>query len=231
MKNEISIMIELQHYWDNVVKSESEIDRCNKSIKTWENRLKDITLKVSDTDAKEKKIKLNLKKNELDLDEIDIKVKKVEERKSQLKSEREIDAQNNELIRLNDTKEKLEGTILELMEDLEKLDLKLIELKTEFTESNKQINEDISGLNKKIIENKKESDLFKNNFNELLASLPPVNKSRFLKLISSKDGVAIAKLNGEICSRCNFQVPTSIAVSASSQKKIETCTNCGRFIY
>jgi predicted nucleic acid-binding Zn-ribbon protein len=231
MNNDISIMIELQHFWDNVIKSESEVDRCKKSIKTWEVRLKDITVKVTDTDSKVKNLKLTLKKNELDLDEIDLKIKKTEERKNQLKSEREIEAQNNEIIRLNDTKDKLEGTILDLLDNLEKLEQNLEGLKTEYTESNKQIKDDIEGLNKKIVENQSDSECFKNKFNELLLSLSPVNKSRFSKLISSKDGVAIAKLNGETCSRCNFQVPSSIAASALSQKNIETCTNCGRFIY
>jgi len=224
-------MIELQHYWDTVMQTDSEIDRCKKSIKTWENRLKEITVKVSETETKVKSLKINLKKNELDLDEIDLKIKKIEERKNQLKSEREIEAQNHELINLNETKDKLEGTIIEFLDNLEKFEKKLNELQNEFMESDKQIKEDVEGLNKKITINQQESDLFKNKFNELLTSLSPVNKSRFSKLISSKDGVAIAKLNGETCSRCNFQVPSAIAVSASNQKNIETCTNCGRFIY
>ncbi|HPS85382.1 MAG TPA: hypothetical protein PLY36_01485 [Spirochaetota bacterium] len=231
MKNEISIMIELQHYWDNVTKSESEIDRCRKSIKTWESRLNDISVKVSGTEAKVKTLKINLRKNELDLEEIDSKIKKVEQRKNQLKSEREIEAQNNELIILNDSKDKLEGVILEFMDNLEKAEQNLNDYKNEFTESDKQIKTDIEGLNIKIKNYQAESDLFKNKFNDLLPSLSPVNKSRFSKLISSKDGVAIAKLNGETCTRCNFQVPAAIAVSAAGQKSIEVCTNCGRFIY
>lgn len=231
MKNEISIMIELQHYWDNVMNSESEIERCNKSIKTWEIRLKDITVKTSDTETKVKSLKMNLKKNELDLEEIDSKIKKIEQRIDQLKSEREIDAQNHELVILNDAKDKLEGIILELMDSLENMDQKLNECKNELLESDKQIKSDIQALNTKISEFRAESDLFKSKFNDLLPSLSPVNKSRFSKLISSKDGVAITKLNGETCSRCNFQIPSSIALSATNQKNIETCTNCGRFIY
>jgi len=231
MKNEISIMIELQHYWDNVIKSESEIERCKKSIKTWESRLKDISVNTADTETKVKSLKMNLKKNELDLEEIDSKIKKIEQRINQLKSEREIDAQNNELIILNDAKDKLEGTILEFMDNLETMEEKLSDYKRELSDSEKQTKTDIEGLNIKIGEYQAESDLFKNKYNDLLPSLSPVNKSRFSKLISSKDGVAIAKLNGETCTRCNFQVPAAIAVSASSQKNIETCTNCGRFIY
>ncbi len=231
MKNEISIMIELQHFWDNVLKCDSEIERCKKSINTWENRLKEIALKVANTESAVKTLKMNLKKNELDLDETDTKIKKVEERKNKLKSEREIEAQNNELIILNDNKDKLEGTVLEFLDKLEISENKLVELKNQLSESDKQTREDIEGLNRKITDNQKESDIFKNKYNELLTTLDPQSRSRFSKLISSKDGVAITRLNGETCSRCNFQIPSSIALSATSGKSIETCTNCGRFIY
>jgi len=231
MKNEISIMIELQHYWDNVLVSETEIDRCKKSIKTWETRLNEISAKLSNAEIKLKSLKIDLKKRELDLEEIDIKIKKTEQRITQLKSEREIDAQNNELILLSDAKDTLEGTILELLDKVEIIESKHHEYKNEFEESDKQIKSDIEGLNKKIDDYKSEAEIFKNKYNDLLPSLSPVNKSRFSKLISSKDGVAITKLNGETCSRCNFQIPSSIALSATSQKNIEVCTNCGRFVY
>ena len=62
MKSELSIMIELQHFWDNVVKSESEMERCRKSIKIWESRLNELSLKLSGSEIKIKNLKLNLKK-------------------------------------------------------------------------------------------------------------------------------------------------------------------------
>ena len=231
MKSELSIMIELQHFWDNVVKSESEMERCRKSIKIWESRLNELSLKLSGSEIKIKNLKLNLKKKETDLEEIDLKIKKTELRKNQLKSEREIEAQNNELMIQIENKNILETTILELLDSLESNEHEFENLKNEFSNSDIQIKQDIEGLNKKISDYQKESIANKNKYNELLTSLSPENRSRFSKLISSKDGVAITKLNGETCGRCNFQMPSSIAVSASSQKKIETCTNCGRFIY
>lgn len=231
MNSEISIMIELQHYWDNVMKSESEIERCRKSIKTWESRLKDIALKTAGSESRVKSLKMNLKRHELDLEETDSKIKKIEQRINQLKSEREVEAQNNELILLNGSKGRLEGAILDFMDNLESEEKKFFEYKNELTESEAQTKNDIESLNIKILKSQDESEHFKSKFNDLINNLSPANKSRFSKLISSKDGVALAKLNGETCSRCNFQVPSSVASSAASGKSIETCTNCGRFIY
>lgn len=231
MNNEIGIMIELQHFWDIVMKCELEIERSRKSIKTWESRLKELSIKLTSTDNHVKSLKLDLKKNELALEEADEKKKKLEQRLNQLKSEREIEAQNHEISVTNETKDKLESVILEILDHLERSEADLAILKSEFSESDEQIKNDIDSLNKKISDSAKEADVYRGKFDNLITSLSPSSKSRFSKLISSKDGVAIAKLNGEICSRCNFQIPSSLAVSASSGNRIEICTNCGRFIY
>ncbi len=231
MNNEIAVMIELQHYWDNVMKCEAEILRLNKSIATWEQRLKDIKLQVSKKDSDIRDLKLKIKKNELDLEEVETKSEKTEQRKNQLKSEREIDAQNNELILLHERKGKIEDSLIEMLDILDKVENELIMLKKEKDETETQVAIDLKQLNARIDEKKNESGEFRGKFDHAVISLSPQIKSKFLKLISSKDGIAIASLSGDTCSHCNFKVPSAIAASASGRKSIETCTNCGRFIY
>lgn len=231
MNSEIGIMIELQHFWNTIMKCESEIERSRKSIKTWENRIEELFSELTSAENNVKKIKLNLKKNELALEEADEKKKKLEKRLNQLKSEREIEALNHEINVTNEIRDKLESDILEILDLLERGEVDLEDLKNEYFESYEQTKTDIASLQKKITDRIKEADIYREKFNNLLISLSSINKSRFSKLINSKDGIAIAKLNGEICSRCNFQIPSSIAVLAASGNSIETCTNCGRFIY
>ena len=71
--------------------------------------------------------------------------------------------------------------------------------------------------------NQQEFDL---KINELDKSLKP----KFMKLINSK-GTAISEINDEICSGCNFKIPSSLAVDAAKDDKVSACSNCGRFIY
>lgn len=231
MINEIGIMIELQHYWDNVMRCDMEIQRFNRSINTWEKSLNDLTLKLNKKDTELKDLKLQLKKNELDLEEIESKSLKIEQRKNQLKSEREIEAQNNELILLHERKDKLENIIIEMIEKVDISEKEIIQLKNEKDGTTVQVNSDITLLKNKISEQTLESEKFRKQFEDQISSLSPQIKSKFIKLTGSKDGVAIAKLNGDTCSHCNFKVPSALAVSASGRKSIETCTNCGRFIY
>lgn len=231
MNNEINTMIELQHYWDIVMQKEAEIERHKKSIQVWGKRLSDLKDSLNKKDNLLKNTKLKLKQSELNLEEIDAKIARIEQRKNSIKSERELDAQNNELRNLKEEKDSLEGTVLELMDQIENFESEIAALRKEFDESSVQTDEDIRSLKDKIVKCESEAGGNRLKFNELINNLEPSAKTRFSKLINSKDGIAIAKLNGEICSHCNFQVPSAVATSAAKRESLNTCTNCGRFIY
>lgn len=231
MNNEINSMIELQHFWDIVMQNEAEIERFKKSIQVWEKRLNDLNNSLNQVENLLKNTRLKSKQAELSLEELSAKIIRIEQRKDNIKSERELEAQNNELNKLKNEKDVLESSVLELMEQIDSLESQVENLKKELDESAARTEIDIRSLKDKITKCNEEIDVNKSQFNELLNNLSPSTKTRFSKLINSKDGIAIAKLNGEICSRCNFQIPSSIAVATVKRESLNTCTNCGRFIY
>lgn len=212
------------------MKADVEADRSRKSVKTWESRLKDSVGDVATRSEKLKQSKLSLKKSELTLDEIETKIEKLEQRRDSLKSEREVDAQNKELGRLKEEKDVLEVEILEMFDVIDGSEAELNKLKSELEESKITVASDVSNLNEKIVKLEAESNENRESFDKISDTLSSQHRSRFLKLIKSKDGIAVAALNGEICSHCNFIVPSSIALSVKSGE-LHTCTNCGRFIY
>ncbi len=231
MNNEINIMIELQHYWNLVMQKEAELERHKKSIQLWDKRLADLKETVIKKENILKNARLKSKQSELKLEDIDVRIKKIEQRKDSLKSEREIEAQNNELKRLKEEKDLLESTVLEIMEQIDDAESELKSLGAELSETVKQTEEDITLLKSKITKDANDAQENRNKFNEMLNELSPAVKTRFAKLINSKDGIGIAALNGEICSHCNFQVPSAIVASTVKRESLNTCTNCGRFIY
>lgn len=231
MNSDISLMIELQHHWDSVMKHEAEKSRAEKSINTWETHLKNDRSLVEKKEKIFSAIQKQLKEREGALADIESRLKKAEQRKDLLKSGREVEAHENEIIRLENEKEKIELVVLDLMEQSETSGTELEALNRKLEETVKQTGTDVAALKKKIDIIDNEISDIKNKFDLLSGSLSPQIRSRFLKIIHSKDGVAIAKLNGEICSHCNFQVPSSLATAVSKNQSAEICTNCGRFIY
>ncbi|HOK01357.1 MAG TPA: C4-type zinc ribbon domain-containing protein [Spirochaetota bacterium] len=231
MNEEIKIMIELQHYWDNVMLCESEISRFNKSIQIWNKNREDLKNELQKKEALIKSQKLKSKEAESTLKEIEEKIKKLQLKKDSLKSEREIEAYQKELEKISADKDNCENFVLELMDRIDSLEDEISQLKIEWDETDKQVSNDIELIKSKIFLEEKKLAESKESFYALVEKLSPQSKTRFLKLIGSKDGKAIAKLNGEICGHCNFQIPSSLAAEVAKGEKIVSCTNCGRFIY
>lgn len=223
-------MLELQDLWDSVMKLEAETERSRKSIKTWEARNRDLASDTAKAETEYRDITLKIKQDELELTSIESKIEKSESRRNMLKSERELDALDSELAKLKADRDSLETAVFTMMEKADGLKSNLDSLKGDLAESNIQSAKDIEGLNKKIVTRTGEAEAVRQKFNVLKESLSPAVKSRFEKLINSKDGIAIAKLNGETCTHCNFLVPSSVA-SGLQKNAYATCTNCGRFLY
>lgn len=223
-------MLDLQDLWNSVMKLEAEAERSRKSITLWESRHRELAAETAKAENDYKNINLKIKQEELDLTSIESKIEKSEIRRNMLKSERELEALDSELSRLREDRDSLETSVFTMMEKSDELKIRLDELKAQLNESQVQTAKDIEGLKNKITALTGEALTAKKKFSELRESLSPAVKSRFEKLIGSKDGIAIAKLNGETCTHCNCLVPSSVA-SELQKNSYATCTNCGRFLY
>ncbi len=230
MNNDRNIMLDLQDLWNSVMKLEAEAERSRKSIALWESRNRELAAETAKAENDYKNINLKIKQEELDLTSIESRIEKSETRRNMLKSERELEALDSELSRLREDRDSRETSVFTMMEKSDELKTRLDELKVELAESEVQTARDIESLKQKIVTLTGESQAARKNFSELRESLSPAVKSRFEKLIVSKDGIAIAKLNGETCTHCNCLVPSSVA-SGLQKNSYATCTNCGRFLY
>jgi predicted nucleic acid-binding Zn-ribbon protein len=231
MNKDINIMIQLQKIWDIVLKEQEVIERSEKSINFWKKNLSEKKAEVEKYEGLLRDLKKSLKENETDLAQLEAHLAKTGERLKLVKSEKELEAQKHEYDKIEGDKDVKEESLINLMDELDANENKFETLKTELKESEKQVSEDTDELERKIKSAKSNIDENQNEFNAILENLSPEYRSRFQKLISSKNGKGIGEVNGEICSSCNFQIPASLAEESASDEKAVSCTNCGRFIY
>jgi len=231
MNKDIKIMIELQRYWGNILQADAEIDRCNKNITLWEKELTDKNGVLLKLNEEIKLLKNSIKQNELDLTEIDNRIKKLEERRLILKTEREVEALNHELEKFKTEGGDIEEILIGLMDDLDSKSDDSSNKQNELDEMNVQVESDIEKIKSKITGFQKDISDNQSRYDEMLPALSNVVKSRFEKMLKSKGGKGIGEVNGEICGSCNFQIPSSLAAEASHDDKLVVCSNCGRYIY
>jgi len=231
MNTDITIMIELQEFWNKILEFQKSIARLKKTILFWERELSDFKKKVAAISDNITLNKMELKKYELELSATDDKLKKLYLRKDEVKNEREIKALEMEISDAENSKNTLEDKILSKIDEIEQFEKNFISMGDELVNKEKQvsddlikINEEIELMNKKIKKNEAE-------FNSLYGSLSTAVSQKFMKLLNSKEGKAISLINGEICTGCNFKLPPSVSIDAMNKEKLVSCTNCGRFIY
>ncbi len=231
MNSDIKIMVELQRYWQNILGAKKEIERNEKNLSLWQEKFEKLKKKVEVIGGEVKALKQDIKKSELELETVDERVKKLEERRNLLKTEKELDALDNELKKAKDEDSEIESSLIELMDNLESKETEFEAAERESGEVSDQLEKDSVIIQNKIRD--EEDTISKNQslYDQLLLQLGAGVKSKFTKLLSSKNGIAIGSIEGEICGSCNFQIPSHLAIEASTNESIVNCTNCGRFLY
>ena len=231
MNKDINIMIELQRYWDVILSQKTEIERAKKNILYWQNENSEKQTKAKQAMDYGKALALKIKENETTLDSLDSKIKKLEEKRLLLKSEKELNSLESELQTLRDEKSTLEDKLIEFIDKQEDIENKVNKWQEVAAESENQVQKDIQLINDKIKSHEAEISQYEGKFDLLFESLSQTCKSKFKKLLSSKEGRGIAELEGVICGSCRFSIPEYLAREAADANSIINCPNCGRFIY
>jgi predicted nucleic acid-binding Zn-ribbon protein len=63
------------------------------------------------------------------------------------------------------------------------------------------------------------------------AELPPDVLGQYEKLLASREGQALAELEGRVCQGCYVSVPNNIYVRLARQTELVYCPSCGRILY
>jgi len=231
MNKDVKIMIELQRYWDVILSQKNEIERAKKSILHWQSENSEKQAKAKQAVDYNKAIALKIKEQETILASTDSKIQKLEEKRLLLKSEKELKSLENELQTLRNEKSNLEDKLIEYIDKQEDIENKTNKWQKVSAEFEEQVQKDTQHINDKIKSYEEEISKQEEKFNLLFESLSTAYKSKFKKLLSSKEGKGIIELEGDICGCCRCSVPAHIVKEASEGNAIVNCPNCMRFIY
>jgi predicted nucleic acid-binding Zn-ribbon protein len=231
MNKDVKIMIELQRYWKKMLEEKKKIESNQRAADFWKKELADLDREIASLHNNLQNEKNELKKKELDLAALDEKTKKLEEKRLLVHTEKELAAIDRELNAVGDAKPELEDSILELIDHIDVEESRLAGLSEKRPGMGNKVDSDIASLAGESDVARSIIDQNQKKFDELVGSLNPQFQGKFTKLLGSKNGMAIAELDGVVCTGCNFKVPASVVIEASRDDKTVNCTNCGRYIY
>ncbi|MCM8774326.1 MAG: C4-type zinc ribbon domain-containing protein [Candidatus Omnitrophica bacterium] len=232
IKEEIRKLIQLQELDSHIysltnrkdVEIPIEIDRLKKSLEG-----KGFTLTTFE--EKVKKLYAERKDKELDLATKEENIRKAQSQLYQLKTNKEYKAKLLEIESLKADVSKIEDSVIRFLEELDRADKELKEIKNKFSEEEKLFKEKES----KLIEEQKKLEIEIKSLQEKKAKLScDVNKdvlAVYEKLIRTRGGIAIVPVEDENCGACHIRVTAQKINEIKMYKELVFCEACVRILW
>jgi len=178
-----------------------------------------------------KHLKLGVKEKELELGKKESEINKLDGQLAQVKTNKEYSTMLQEIASIKADKGILEEKILADWDNVEKLNIDRNHEKTLLSEYEQEVNRQ-----KKVLEEdgKQAEEKIKSMKNERKIILEPVTKEvkdLYEKILSKREGIALAKIDGENCSGCQFALRPQIINEARMLETITLCERCTRILY
>ena len=169
------------------------------------------------------------KENQLEM-EIE-KIKKAKQKLNEVKTNKEYQAALKEIEILEETKDEMEISILQMLEDIDSLKTDFIKGEEEFKKRNnllikekQELLEKINMLDTQIAETKK-------NRERVIKEIEPELEDMYEFLKQRKDGPVIVQAVRETCLGCNMHIPPQLFNEVIKNERIITCPNCHCILY
>lgn len=178
-----------------------------------------------------KKAQLKQKEKEGELAQKEAQVKKLDGQLAQLKTNKEytlmqqeiasLKADNSlieeEIIKLIDQVEAAEEEVKKEKERLKQIEKGFVEKEGEISQKEKAIADSFDGLKKKR--------------EEIILQVAPEVKGLYDAIVQKKQGLALVKVNGEICGACQLQLRAQLLNEIRMAQALVMCENCSRILY
>jgi len=169
------------------------------------------------------KVKLEEKKLQLLVADI----KKIQDKLYRVKTPKEMIAVQNELDVLAEKKKDMEEKVFELMMEKEEQEEKIKKKKEEINNQQNLIEEQKKKMDKEISEIKVKINNNIKKRKELAKELPPKIFNLYNQKLMKKNGLALIKIQDDICNACRLDVPRNVMIDVRKYLLTE-CPNCGR---
>jgi predicted nucleic acid-binding Zn-ribbon protein len=148
-----------------------------------------------------------------------------------IRNPREVEHMQAELEELRRRKDHLEDRMLELMLRIEDGEHRLKEMEEQLKEQQEtlQILRERATEMKAKLEQEREALLKERE--RLRAMLPAEVLARYDRLKERLGGVAVAKIEGNLCGGCRITVTAEVWRALRDPDGLPTCENCGRFLF
>ena len=231
MDEQLQLLVDLQKLDTNILAFRRKIVSMPSHIAAEEASYKE-ALKAFET-IRQQQLSLEKKKKdkERQVDDVSEKIKKLRARSSEIKTNKEYQANLKEIEAFESEIRSIEDDVLSVMEALETVsknadteNARLAAVKTKTDSLNKEREAEI-----RLVEQELQSVIEQRN--SLASKVDPELYTRYINLLRASRGLAVAEVIKEICQGCNMNVPPQLFVEIKSSGTLFQCPQCRRILY
>jgi predicted nucleic acid-binding Zn-ribbon protein len=231
VNEQLRLLVELQKLDTGILELHYKIDKLPASIAASEGPLK--KAEVSFEAVKQSCAALEKKKKEREsaIDDIGQKIKKLAQRTSEIKNNKEYQAHLKEIQKAEKDLKSAEDDLLDAIESLEK-SAKLL------TSEQARVSGERSKLEAIRVELEQTAAVEKQGLKNLKADrkkfiekIDPDIYERYMATMKSGRGLAVVEARNEVCQGCNLHIPPQMFVELKKNDEITLCPQCRRILY
>ncbi len=176
-------------------------------------------------------VQLKQKDKEANLADKETNIKKYEAQLAQVKTNKEYASLQSEIRSLKADNSLLEEGIIELFDQIDKCQLKLKEEQAKIAAVEKEAREKKAALEAKVGEVEKKIGGLAAQKKELVKEVNPETASLYEKIVVNKRGLALVKIDGEVCSACQMRLRPQQINEIQMGEHVVLCEQCSRILY
>jgi len=231
LKAQISLLVQIQKMDLDRSQQKDEQDNFPEKLKQVEQPLLEAKEVFTELKASLDQVNKVRKDKEIELQAAEEKIPKLKSRLTDLKTNKEYHAHLQEIETAEKDKDNIEEQLLNIMEESDEmkkaLDLKKATLEIE----EKKFDSEKKKLESGIHQVSESAKRLEGEWDSLAGQIDKKLLEDYKRLYSSRRGLAVSPIKGNICGGCHFSLPPQLVAEVKKEEKIITCSYCHRMLY
>ncbi|GER92701.1 zinc ribbon domain-containing protein [Dissulfurispira thermophila] len=231
MNEQLRLLIDLQQLDSTMLSTRLTMDAIPNKIASHEESLKNAEAAYEIAKQQIASLEKKKKDKEHEIEEIKEKIQKLKHRTSEIKTNKEYQAQLKEIEKAEKGLKSAEDEMLSIMDSIEGA-LKIVEIEKErITKEKTKIDLVKKELEKEIIRCKDELKQLKDDRKKLIEKIDAEIYNEYMTIMKSRRGLAVVEAKDEACQGCNMHIPPQMFVEIKTGNEIIHCPQCRRILY
>ncbi|MCL0033254.1 C4-type zinc ribbon domain-containing protein [Thermodesulfovibrionales bacterium] len=231
MDEQLRLLIALQELDSTIISTKLKIGSMPAKVSSIENSIKDI--QEAHERTKQQHVSLDKKRRDKESAAADIegRIKKLKERTSEIKTNKEYQAHLKEIEKADKELRATEDDLLSIMDLLERT-TKALKTEEDVIAEEKAKKDAIKReIDKDALRHEAELKRLKEDRKKLSEKIEVDIYDQYMVILNTGRGIAVTEAKKEICQGCNLHIPPQLFVEVKGNNKIIHCPHCKRILY